>query len=153
MKDYTATCDLHAPVEQAWAQLASVQEWPMWTPTIVVVRPLDTGILAVGQRFHIEQPRLHPAEWRVSRVQPGLSFEWEAHAPGLKMVAGHTLEATNAFATRLILTFRLQGLLSILGHWLYGELIQSYLAQEAASFKSRLECAETGHSSSPHSMR
>ena len=57
--------------------------------------------LAVGARVRIEQPKLRPAVWEVSAVEPGGSWTWVASAPGIRTTAVHALEPTGVNETRV----------------------------------------------------
>ena len=115
---YQATASIDAPVETVWARLAAVLEWNGWTPTIIRVEALEHALLKPGRRFRVYQPKLRPAIWSVTAVQPPVSFTWEARAPGVRMVAEHALERLPSGHVGLTLRFSFGGLLGPLVGWL-----------------------------------
>lgn len=43
--------------------------------------------------------KLRPATWHVTALAPGKEFTWEARQPGLRVVAGHCIQAEEARVT------------------------------------------------------
>jgi hypothetical protein len=115
--------------------LAAVVEWPEWLPTVNTVEPLDGDPLTVGFRYIVRQPRLRPATWVVTELEPPLCFVWQARSPGLLMIATHKIEENAPGESRVILRFSFSGLLGAPIAWLFRPVTQRYLAQELASLK------------------
>ena len=138
MLRYQATASIEAPLEAAWHLLRDVLHWNTWTPTVTRVEALDGPDLAPGHRFRVEQPKLRPAIWSVTQVEAS-SFSWESRAPGVRMLAEHTLESTTSGRLALTLGFSFQGVLGGLVGRLNRKLVESYLATEAASLRRRVE--------------
>src|SRR5688572_11083066 len=85
--------DIAAPPEKVWEIMSDVRRWSEWTDSINYVESLDgEGPLQVGRRYKIFQPKLPPAVWKVSALEPGRYFEWQSNGPGMKMSAGHRVE-------------------------------------------------------------
>lgn len=116
--------------------MADVARWPEWTESVSRVKMLSPGRLQVGSRVRIHQPKLPPAYWRVTELNPGTSFTWVSHAPGVRVTACHNA-GTIAFGTRVTLSIHYAGWLgSLVARWV-GELNVRYLAMEASGLKSR----------------
>ncbi|MBV9503392.1 MAG: hypothetical protein JO323_00150 [Acidobacteriia bacterium] len=63
-------------------------------PTVKKIRRLDKGSLAVGSRVLIWQPKLLPANWRVTELDGSRkSFTWETRGPGMRLQARRWVEA------------------------------------------------------------
>jgi len=136
---FSITTDIAAPQSIVWSVMADVQRWPEWTASISHVKMHSPGLLQVGSRVRIHQPKLPPAYWRVTELNPGTSFTWISRAPGVQVTACHNAE-TIAFGTRVTLSISYEGLLGALLARLVGGLNNRYLEMEANGLKAR--CAE-----------
>ena len=133
--------EVAAPAAKVWAVLAAVERWPEWTASVTSVRRLDGGELAVGSRARIRQPGLPAAAWRVTALEPGRYFEWEASGPGMKAVAAHEVRASVSGGSAVRLSLRQTGPLSwLLGFWL-AKVSRRYVEMEAQGLKRRCEGA------------
>ena len=103
------------------------------------VEALDGGPLQMGSRYIVHQPKLRPATWVVTQLEPPRCFVWQARSPGLQMIAGHTVEESSAGNCHVTLRFSFDGLLGAPIGWLFRSVTKRYLAQELASLKSRVE--------------
>ena len=139
MTQYSAAMTIHADQEVIWNVLSDVVHWNEWTPTITRVEALDQPSLGLKKRFKVYQPKLQPAVWSVTVLEPPSSFTWESKMPGMVMVAGHTLKPTGTGQNELTLTFSFQGALGAIIGRLYRNIVESYLATEAQSLKKRVE--------------
>jgi Polyketide cyclase / dehydrase and lipid transport len=141
MKIYQTSEQIEASPAAVWQVLVEVCHWPMWTPTVTRVEALDGDKLALGQRFRITQPKLRPAVWKVTALEPGANFVWEASAPGMRMSATHTVRQVESAQTQIELAFSFQGPVGTVVAWLYRGLVESYLRTEAVSLKAFAERA------------
>ena len=139
MPSYDASISIDAPGESVWRVLAAVVAWPEWLPTVNSVQPLDGSQLKVGFRFVVRQPKLRPATWIVTELEPLRRFVWQARSPGLLMVAEHTVEEHPPGKSRVILRFSFNGLLGPPIGRLFRPVTERYLSQEAASLKRKIE--------------
>ena len=139
MPTYEASTVIAAPVDAVWRVLSDVVQWPQWLPTVVGVEALDQPSLRLGSRFLIRQPRLRPATWTVSELEEPRRFVWVARSPGLRMVAEHSVTQDAPAGSRVVLRFEFAGLLGGIVGRIFGSLTRTYLAQEAASLKQRVE--------------
>ncbi len=139
MPAYEASISIAGTRESVWRVLAGVAAWPKWLPTVSSVRPLDGEPLKLGARYTVRQPKLRPATWVVTELEPQYSFVWQARSPGLLMIAGHTIEDLPAGGSRVTLRFEFAGLLGPLLGRLFRSTTEQYLAQEVASLKLTVE--------------
>lgn len=129
-----------APPEAVWRLTVEVEDWPKLTPTMTEVRRTDDGPLRVGSQALIRQPRLRPARWRVTALDPGRSFVWQATAGGVTTVAEHRVAPADG-GTRMTVGIRLSGRLAWLVGALYGRRIRRYITTEAEGFRKAAEAA------------
>jgi hypothetical protein len=129
--------------------LASVMRWPEWLPTVDAVKALDSDELRLGARFEVFQPKLRPATWTVTQVDPGAAFTWESRNPLGRTIAGHVLRGRDDGTTELLLTVSFAGFLSPVVALLAGSLTQSYIDREAAAFAATVT-AESSLEVWPH---
>lgn len=139
MTTYTTTTTINANQEDIWKVLADVSNWHDWTPTVTKVEVLDSPELTVNNRYKVFQPKLQPAVWTVTAIEPSSSFTWETSAPGMHMTAEHILTSKGDNQTELLLTFTFQGFLGSLLGKLMGKTSQEYIETEAQSLKKRIE--------------
>jgi len=131
--------EINASAELVWATLRDVERWPEWTPTVTSVRLRTPLPLAVGSRAVIRQPKLPPALWRIVELDDSLrSFAWVNSAPGVRVVAKHSVVPFGE-RSRLTLSLRFEGLLAGILGFATRKLNNRYLAMEAQGLKSRVE--------------
>ena len=152
MNAFRITVDISAPLGRVWAIMAEVERWPEWTPSITSIRRRATGPLAVGQRAVVRQPRLPPALWRVTSVEPERSFTWVSSGPGFRVTGIHAVEPLPG-GTQATLAIEITGLLGPLLARLTGKLTDRYIALEAAGLKRRSEAnADPNPIPGPHDL-
>jgi hypothetical protein len=139
MPSYDASISIKASAESVWSVLAEVAAWPEWLPTVESVQPRDGNQLSVGSRYVVRQPKLRPATWIVTELEPPRRFVWQARSPGLLMVAEHTIEERSPGTSNVNLRFSFTGVLGSLIGRLFRSVTRKYLAQEAASLKLKIE--------------
>jgi uncharacterized membrane protein len=132
------TIDIQAPPDRVWAVVRDIEHWSEWTPTVISVRLLDPGPLAVGIRAIVRQPKLLPARWQITELDEGRSFTWITRGPGIFVTARHSIEdASNS--SRVMLSLDFSGPLGSLAARLTRGLNERYLAIEARGLKKRAE--------------
>jgi uncharacterized protein YndB with AHSA1/START domain len=136
--DFQTTVEVRASPDRVWAVLRDVEHWPQWTPTVTSVQPRDPGPLEVGSQVRLHQPKLAPAEWRVTHLEEGHGFTWVCHHPGVRVTAGHWLEPTPE-GSRITLSLHFAGFLGPLVARVYRSLNRRYLAMEADGLRSCCE--------------
>ncbi|MFG2054376.1 SRPBCC family protein [Micromonospora sp. NPDC048930] len=137
--NYDETITTTAGLDHAWAALEGVTTYPQWTASMSTVEPLDGPALELGNRFRIRQPGLPPTVWRVCDVRRGVSFAWDAHAPGVHTVGYHRVDREPDGTTRIRIGIRQSGALAWLAALLLTARTRRYLRMEAAGLKAAAE--------------
>jgi uncharacterized membrane protein len=135
---FETTVDIDAAPGKIWSILTDLERWPHMTPSITGVERLDGGALAIGSQSRVHQPKLRPAVWTVTELDPGRVFVWESRAPGVVTIAGHYLTPADDGAT-VRFTLDQQGPAAPLIGLLYGRLTRRYVTQEAQGLKRLAE--------------
>jgi uncharacterized membrane protein len=139
MPTFHASIDIAASSQSVWRVLAAVTSWPVWLPTVTSVRPLDGNELKLGSRYAIRQPRLQPATWVVTELEPPRRFVWQARSPGLVMLAEHAIEDSSPGTSQVTLRYSFAGLLGAPVAMLFRSVTERYLSREAESLKRKVE--------------
>jgi uncharacterized membrane protein len=139
--EHHVTTAVDAPPEQVWPLFADVERWPEMTKSIRGVRRVDSGPLRVGSEAVIKQPRLLRARWRVTELEPGHSFTWEATTGGVTTVGGHIVDADGQ-GSKITLTLRLHGPFARLVYAFAGRLSRRYLSMELEGFRRAAESVQ-----------
>lgn len=125
--------------ERVWNVVSNVTEWPRWLPMVSKITPLDVAKLGMGCRFIVQQPKLRPATWKVTQLDPPRLFVWEAHYPGLHFIAEHEIFEDTPQSSKVRLRVTFAGLFGGVAAKLLRSVTENYLAQEAVSFKRAIE--------------
>jgi uncharacterized protein YndB with AHSA1/START domain len=129
---------IEAPAEKVWPVLTDVERWPEWTPSITRIERLDTEPLGRGSRVRVIQPNLRPGVWTIVEWSPGRSFTWRMRAPGLGIVADHSIRPEpNGCSVEL--RVRYEGFLGGLVGRAYGAITERYMNLEADGLRARAE--------------
>ena len=135
---FATSVDIAASPQRVWEVMSDIDRWHEWTPSITRITRLRGAAFAVGTRALGRQPKLPPAIWKITAIEPGRSFTWVSRAPGLVVVARHSVEPAplGAHAT---LSVEISGMFGGLWARLTRTLTEKYLALEAAGLKARSE--------------
>ncbi|SBT36938.1 SRPBCC family protein [Micromonospora auratinigra] len=136
---YVESVEITADVDRVWAVQVDVERWPEWLPTVTSLRRLDAGPFTVGSSARLAQPRLRPAVWRVTELDPPRLFVWESDSPGVHSRGEHRVEALPEGRVRVELVMVQTGPLARPVGLLLGRTVRDYLRQEAAALKRRCE--------------
>jgi len=138
---FSITIEVDAPPEVVFAVLSEVERWPEWTPTVTQVERLGhaDAPLTLGDRLRIVQPKVPPAEWTITALDPGRGFRLVSRSPGATVEANHWAEPRGAHGSRVTLSVTFAGILGRAIGWMMRGLNKRYLAQEAAGLKRRSE--------------
>lgn len=138
MRKFTISVDIPAPPARVYEVISDVDRWHEWTPSITSVTRDSKAPLAVGSSAVVRQPKLPPAKWTVTKLEPGHGFTWVARGPGLRTIGDHWVEPI-ANGSRATLSVEQQGLLGGIMGRLTKRLTEQYIAFEAAGLKARCE--------------
>src|SRR5436190_23834826 len=138
MTHIQTTIDIQVPRDRVWAAMCDIERWSEWTPTVISIRPLDPGPLAVGTRAIVRQPKLLPARWQVTEIEEGRGFTWITVGPGVLVTARHYIEG-GASSSRVTLSLDFSGPLGTIVARLTRGLNARYLALEAQGLKKHVE--------------
>ncbi|HEY8550137.1 MAG TPA: SRPBCC family protein [Vicinamibacterales bacterium] len=135
---FERTIHIAAPADVVWSVIADVERWHEWTPSVRSIRLLDRGGLRIGSRAIVRQPRLAPALWKVTAIEPGREFTWRSGLPGIRVDARHAVIPIDD-GSRATLSVEFGGIGGRLMARLLRELNARYLALEAEGLKRRSE--------------
>jgi carbon monoxide dehydrogenase subunit G len=138
MKEFTTTIDIGAPAGRVWQVMSDTDRWHEWTPSVSSVKRLGDEAFAVGTRVLIRQPKLPPAFWTVTAIEPERSFTWVSTSPGLRVVGRHSVAPT-AVGSRATLSLQFHGMFGGLFARLTKGITERYIALEAKGLKARSE--------------
>jgi uncharacterized membrane protein len=138
MRIFSTSIDIDAPPERVWAIMSDVERWHEWTASITSIQRADAGTLAVGSRATVRQPKLPPAKWQVTELDPQQGFVWISTGPGVHVTGRHIIERTSS-GSRITLAVEYRGALGAVLAWMTGSLNDRYIALEAAGLKRRSE--------------
>lgn len=148
MRSFESSVFIAAEPQHVWSVLADVSRWRDWTPTFTSIAPFDSESLRVGARYKVRQPKLLPATWSVTQLNPSCGFTWESRRAGIRTVSDHVIAPVSVNEVKVTLRVVFSGLLCEVVGLLAGSLTQRYLALEAACLKKRVE---SQHSQPPSS--
>lgn len=137
--DWQTSVVIDAPPARVWAVMTDIERWPEWTASVTKVERFDALPLAVGSRAKLKQPRFPAMEWRVTALEDGKSFEWEARTPGSHSVASHVVVDDGDGRSRVTLGVRQTGALATLLRPIFSPMTERYLRMEAEGLKARSE--------------
>ena len=135
---YEISVDIDAPADRVWGVMFDVEKWHEWTPSITSIERLDAGEMRVGSRVKIRQPKLPPAMWTVTNVEPGRSFSWVSKAPGILVTGVHSVVPKGRSSTATLSIDYKGALGELLGKALRS-INERYVAFESAGLKKRSE--------------
>ena len=118
--------------------MAEMDRWQEWTPSVTSIKRLDSGPFVVGSRAVIRQPKFPPALWTVIAIDGRRSFTWTNRAPGIKVIAHHSIDA-NGDRSKATFSLKYEGLLGSLLARMTRGITNRYLAMEANGLKERSE--------------
>jgi hypothetical protein len=141
MKRFSIAIDIDAAIERVWSIMSDVEHWHDWTASVRSIRRTDGGTLKVGSGAWVRQPKLLPAFWRLTTLEPNKEFTWVSKGPGMIVTGRHSVEPRPG-GCRALLSIEYDGVLSPLLVWMVGDLNDRYLALEANGLKRRSESPE-----------
>jgi uncharacterized membrane protein len=136
--EHRVTASAAASPDEVWRLFTDWERWPEMTQSIRALRRLDSGPVKVGSAAVVRQPRLPPVRWRVTELDPGRSFIWEARSLGVVTMGGHLVEEGEQGSV-ITLTLRHQGPLASLMDALTSRLSDRYISMELEGFRRTAE--------------
>ena len=137
-KEFSISVEINAPPERVWAVISGFERWPEWTASVQRIQPLDPGPVAVGNRYRIWQPKVPPAVWKLTALEPGRAFTWKSGTALARATACHVVESVGA-GSRVTLTLTYGGWLGAMVARITRDLNDRYLKMEALGLKARAE--------------
>jgi uncharacterized membrane protein len=122
-----------------WKVFSDVERWPEWTASVTSLVGRDGADLAVGKRFSIKQPGMSKLVWKVTEIDPGLSWTWVQSAPGALASARHDVIAQPDGRTLVRQQLVQRGVLGVLVARLMIKKTKRFLQLEAQGLKARSE--------------
>ncbi len=135
---YEHTIDIDAPAANIWATLADVPSWPTWTASVTTAEWVGDSGLAIGHAARIKQPKLRTTTWKITAVDEGRSFTWEAKSPGFLITASHVISPRDAGA-RVTLSTDVSGPLAPIVGAMTAKIGKRYVTMEAEGLKRHSE--------------
>jgi len=137
-RQFSISIGINAPADRVYEVMADTDRWHEWTPSVTSIKRLDSGPFVVGSRAVIRQPKFPPALWTVTAIDDRRSFTWTNRAPGIKVIARHSIDASGE-RSRATLSLRYEGLLGGLLARMTRRISHRFLALEATGLKARSE--------------
>jgi uncharacterized protein YndB with AHSA1/START domain len=135
---YVREEDIHADPRTVWTLLTELERWPEWTASTEQVTRLDAGMLRVGSRARVRQPKGRPRVWTVTELDAERSFTWTATSTGMRLTGGHTITPIT-LGVHAGVSFEVAGPLAWLGSSIAGARIRHYVDLEAEGLKRSAE--------------
>lgn len=127
---FSASVEINATPEKAWALLNNVEEWPKWIPSLKKIEKVSEGSLGVGSRVLVVARSLITVNllMTITEFVPGRSVVMEGKVLGVRMKRYYKMEPMNGRA-RLTAGGEVSGLLAFLvrrgGQRLSKEIVQA----------------------------
>jgi uncharacterized membrane protein len=141
--------EIDAPPQLVWDVFSDVEHWPDWTESVTSLVGLDGPALAVGKRFAIKQPGMQKLVWKVTEIDPGMSWTWVQRAPGSVVTARHNVTARPGGGTFVRQELDQSGVLGALVGRLMVKKTRRFLELEARGLKARSEQLSRADGSHP----
>jgi hypothetical protein len=118
--------------------LMDVERWNRWTQSITGMSMLNNDRPGPGAKIKVLQPKLPPAIWTITEIDPDKSLIWEKRSFGLRMFSEHLiLDGTDE--TSVILRMTYEGPLAGLFYQLTRSLTDRYMTMEINGLKRECE--------------
>lgn len=136
--EHQVTTTADAVPEDIWRLYVDVERWPQMSKGMREVRRLDSGPFRVGSEAVVRQPGLPRTRWRVTALDPGRSFTWEAPTTGMTTVAGHLVEPGESGAV-ITISIRTTGPLGAVMGALFSRRALRSITMEMEGFRRTAE--------------
>jgi len=128
---FSASVEINATPEKAWALLNNVEEWPRWIPSLKKIEKVSKGPLGVGSRVLVVARSLITVNllMTITEFIPGRRVVMEGKVLGVKMTRYYELEPVGQDKAKLTAGGEVSGILSFLvrrgGQKLSEEIVQA----------------------------
>jgi carbon monoxide dehydrogenase subunit G len=137
---FESSIDINAPVEEVWALVDKLEEWPQWMPSIKKIERLSEGPLAVGSQLSVTAEVSGFAVtllMTITEFVPQRSVVLEGKALGTELTRFYNLEPVNG-KTKVTVGGDVSGALA----WLASRGGQAISDEIALAVKTRIEGSE-----------
>jgi hypothetical protein len=125
---------IHARSPEIFQVLMDLEHWNQWTPSITEMSLMNTPPPVPGTKIKVLQPKLPPAIWTITEINPDTSLTWEKKSFGLRMLSEHQIiESTSKTVVSIRMTY--QGPLAGLFYKLTHSLVDRYMTMEINGLK------------------
>jgi len=113
---FSASVEINAMPEKAWAMVNDVQEWPKWIPSLKKVERLTKGPLGVGSQVLVVARSLITVNllMTITEFIPGRRVVMEGKVLGVRMKRYYELEPVAQNKAKLTAGGEVSGLLAFL---------------------------------------
>ena len=128
---FSASAEINASPEKAWALLNNAEEWPRWIPSLKKIEKVTEGPLGVGSRVLVVARSLITVNlWMtITEFVAGRRVVMEGKVLGVKMTRYYEMEPVGQNRTKLAAGGEVSGLLAFLvrrgGQKLSEEIVQA----------------------------
>jgi hypothetical protein len=130
--------DINAAPEVVWDVTLDVEHWPEWTASMKSIKPLSSGPIKLGSRYHVTPAGVPSGPWTVTEFEDRGLFTWITRTRGVDVVARHRIQPI-AGGTRVTLELEYSGFPLKLFGWQIRRLSNRSLELEANGMKARAE--------------
>ena len=131
--------EIDAPAQLVWEVFSDVERWPDWTASVTSLVGRDGPTWLSANRFSIKQPGMSKLIWKVTEIDPGLSWTWVQRSPGSLVTARHHVIAQPGGRTLVRQQLEQRGVLGALVGRMMLKKTKRFLELEAQGLKARSE--------------
>ena len=128
---FSASVEINAAPEKAWALVKNVEEWPSWIPSLKKIEKVTKGPMDVGSRVLVVARSLITVNllMTITEFVPGRRVVMEGKVLGVKMTRYYEMEPVAQNKAKLTAGGEVSGLLAFLvrrgGQKLSEEIVQA----------------------------
>jgi len=128
---FSASAEINATPEKAWALINNVEEWPKWIPSLKKIEKVSQGLLGVGSQVRVIAKSAITVNllMTITEFIPGRRVVMEGKVLGVRMTRYYEMEPVGQDRAKLTAGGEVSGLLSFLvrrgGQKLSEEIVQA----------------------------
>jgi uncharacterized membrane protein len=132
------TSVIDAPPKDIFTVLMHLDRWNLWTESITEMSILNNDEPEPGSKIKVLQPKLPPAIWTITKIDPNKTLTWQKKSFGLNMRSEHLIiNETNETSVTIRMTY--EGPLAGLFYNLTRRLTDRYMTMEINGLKRECE--------------